>query len=149
MSNAPYPNFNTRENQLKKYNFDSPVFLGGDRYTDYLKIKTRLRILFAKTNDGEHIAVPDQQFLLDIVKYHPKFDLICQDLAFFTTARMDTEEITRSIISVDTKGDVINCHIRQCLNQLVRENKFTKKHAEDDGKLVVILENEMENMDVN
>jgi len=109
-------------NQLK-----TSVVLGGETFTDLIKIKSRARRIITSTKDGDKIGSSDQEFLTDVLKYHSNFDVKGKDISHFTTGKPRDYDYSRCFYIVRNDNTSEDFSVHKCIERIGIENNKKKR----------------------
>lgn len=104
----------------------NPVNLGDETYSDLTKVKSRARKILTSTKDGDKVPASDQQFLIDVLKYHRNFDEKAKNISHFTTGKPKEHDYSRCFFIVREDGSQEDFSVGKCIDRIGYDNKKKK-----------------------
>lgn len=78
------------KNSFKKtISFQEPIKLGGKFYNDIQRVKAKAREILTNHQDNEPLKGTNNDFVLDILKYHHNYDQKSKDMKYITTGKQE------------------------------------------------------------
>jgi hypothetical protein len=111
--------------QFDKNRLKTPVTLGNEVFNEVSKIRARTRNVLMNTKDWEKVKEDDQEFLVDLLKYHHNYEEKAKDLDYFTAAAHSSHSYSRCfyIVAKDSNQTKSDVSINKCIERLVVLNE--------------------------
>lgn len=117
---------NGKGKKKKKSTFlETPVVLGGDRYTDITLVRAQARKIMTNTADDTKLEGKDKDFILDCLKFHHNYDEKIKDMDYITTGKPDKFSFSRCFFIVKKGGEKVDFSIQKCVDAI--EHKQNEK----------------------
>ena len=98
----------------------SEVILGDEKFSDISVIKAKARKIITDTKDGEKLKEKQQNFILDLLKYHQHYEEKCKDLDYITVGKPENYDSSRCFIAVNKKNEKNDFSVQKCIDNLVK-----------------------------
>ena len=102
--------------QLKK-----EVTLGDQKFKDALLIKAEARKIINETKDDQKLDSKNLKFILDLLKYHHKYEEKSKDLDYITVGKPENYDSSRCFIVVNTKNEKKDFSVQKCIDNLIKK----------------------------
>ena len=96
------------------------VTLGDEKFSDVSLIKAKARKIITDTKDGEKLKEKQQNFILDLLKYHQHYEEKCKDLDYITVGKPENYDSSRCFIAVNKKNEKNDFSVQKCIDNLVK-----------------------------
>lgn len=104
---------NKNTNKLSK-----PVTLGGVKFLDVKDIRQKARSILNNINSGEKLLAHDENFVKDILKFHPNKNK-SNDLSYFTVGSNSNFSDSKCFMIVNKDGSQSDFSINKCIDVII------------------------------
>lgn len=112
--------------KTSKLLFD-PIFLGGRIFSDALFIYAEANKIFQRYIDGEPLKDKDNEFMMDLLKYHHNYDAKAKNIDYITIGKSPEHKICRCFYIVRKNKEKIDFSYRKCIDNIRRLDRIKKK----------------------
>jgi hypothetical protein len=110
----------------KKADRSNPEFIFmNQRYYNISKLRNIFRDILTKTGDDDKVPEPDHSMLLELLKYHDKFEEKSEDLDHFTAGQHPEYKQTRCFMVVKKDGSKKDWSSTKCLDNIKKKFNLT------------------------
>ena len=109
-------NNNKNSIQLKK-----EITLGDLTFNDAAFIKAETRKIINDTKDDEKLNEKNSKFILDLLKYHHKYEEKSKDLDYITVGKPENYDSSRCFIVVDKNNNRKDFSAQKCIDNLIKK----------------------------
>ena len=106
---------NKNNTQLKK-----EITLGELKFNDASVIKAETRKIINDTKDDEKLDEKNSKFILDLLKYHHKYEEKIKDLNYITVGKPENYDSSRCFIAVDKNNNRKDFSAQKCIDNLIK-----------------------------
>ena len=107
-------NSNYHNNEFLK----EKINLGSKEFNNILDIKKKAKNIILNTFDNQHINEDSLKFILDVLKFHPKYEEKIKDMDFISVGKNNKYVNTRCFVIVKKNGVIEDFSIRKCIEQI-------------------------------
>ena len=97
------------------------VTLGDLKFKDAALIKAETRKIIVDTKDNEKLNEKNQKFILDLLKYHHKYEEKSKDLDYITVGKSENYDSSRCFIIVDKNSNRKDFSAQKCIDNLIKK----------------------------
>ena len=105
-------NYHNKEILKEKIN------LGSKEFNNILDIKKKAKNIILNTFDNQHINEDSLKFILDVLKFHPKYEEKIKDMDFISVGKNNKYVNTRCFVIVKKNGVIEDFSIQKCIEQI-------------------------------
>lgn len=116
-----------RKKQEKKY-FDKKIILGGKEFNNIDLIKKESKRILNKYQNGQKLENDDNNFMLDLVKYHNNYDEKIKNMDYICADQHQNFKYSRCFYIVDKSGNKVDFSIKKCIENI--KDKLKEKENE-------------------
>ena len=107
---------NKEDTKLKK-----EITLGDLTFNDAALIKAETRKIIIETKDDEKLNEKNSKFILDLLKYHHKYEEKSKDLDYITVGKPENYDSSRCFIVVDKNKNRKDFSAQKCIDNLIKK----------------------------
>ena len=107
-------NSNYHNNEFLK----EKINLGSKEFNNILDIKKKAKNIILNTFDNQHINEDSLKFILDVLKFHPKYEEKIKDMDFISVGKNNKYVNTRCFVIVKKNGVIEDFSIQKCIEQI-------------------------------
>ena len=107
-------NSNYHNNEILK----EKINLGSKEFNNILDIKKKAKNIILNTFDNQHINEDSLKFILDVLKFHPKYEEKIKDMDFISVGKNNKYVNTRCFVIVKKNGVIEDFSIQKCIEQI-------------------------------
>ena len=108
-------------NNYKSIELKNEVTLGDKKFKDAKLIKDETRKIINNAKDYEKLNDKEQQFILDLLKYHHNYEEKTKDLDYITVGKPENYDTSRCFIVVNKKKEKKDFSAQKCIENLIKK----------------------------
>ncbi len=109
---------NINSNYHNKELLKEKINLGSKEFNNILDIKKKAKNIILNTFDNQHINEDSLKFILDVLKFHPKYEEKIKDMDFISVGKNNKYVNTRCFVIVKKNGVIEDFSIQKCIEQI-------------------------------
>ena len=109
---------NINSNYLNNEFLKEKINLGSKEFNNILDIKKKAKNIILNTFDNQHINEDSLKFILDVLKFHPKYEEKIKDMDFISVGKNNKYVNTRCFVIVKKNGVIEDFSIQKCIEQI-------------------------------
>ena len=109
---------NINSNYHNKELLKEKIKLGSKEFNNILDIKKKAKNIILNTFDNQHINEDSLKFILDVLKFHPKYEEKIKDMDFISVGKNNKYVNTRCFVIVKKNGVIEDFSIQKCIEQI-------------------------------
>ena len=109
---------NINSNYHNKELLKEKINLGSKEFNNILDIKKKAKNIVLNTFDNQHINEDSLKFILDVLKFHPKYEEKIKDMDFISVGKNNKYVNTRCFVIVKKNGVIEDFSIQKCIEQI-------------------------------
>ncbi len=109
---------NNNSNYHNKELLKEKINLGSKEFNNILDIKKKAKNIILNTFDNQHINEDSLKFILDVLKFHPKYEEKIKDMDFISVGKNNKYVNTRCFVIVKKNGVIEDFSIQKCIEQI-------------------------------
>ena len=109
---------NINSNYHNKELLKEKINLGSKEFNNILDIKKKAKNIILNTFDNQHINEDSLKFILDVLKFHPKYEEKIKDMDFISVGKNNKYVNTRCFVIVKKNGVIEVFSIQKCIEQI-------------------------------
>ena len=109
---------NINSNYHNKELLKEKINLGSKEFNNILDIKKKAKNIILNTFDNQHINDDSLKFILDVLKFHPKYEEKIKDMDFISVGKNNKYVNTRCFVIVKKNGVIEDFSIQKCIEQI-------------------------------
>jgi hypothetical protein len=97
------------------------VTIGEEKFDDAVLIRNKARQILNDAKDDEKLKDKEHKFILDLLKYHHKYDEKVKDLDYITVGKPEKFDTSRCFLIVKKDKTKDDFSIQKCIDNLVKK----------------------------